>query len=147
MTLRGSARGCIAVAAVALVAALPAPAKNGARATLQTRVPTKAPAGTTFTVTWIVTIADEHGRRRPFGAGGMFIRLVSPLRGESVKVYATGVHGRYHARVRVPRGGMRNIRLGLRAWVSDPKGTWESDWLLPITNDPFRKGTEPGTGP
>ncbi len=130
----------MAVAALALVAAPLAAAKNDARATLLTRVPAKAPAGTTFAVAWIVTIADERGRRQPFGAGGMFVRLMSPLRGGSTKVYAKGVQGRYHARVRVPRGGMRDIQLGLRSWVSDPEGTRESDWLFPITNNPFSKG-------
>jgi len=83
-----------------------------------------------------VTILD-NGRRRPFGAGGMFVRLLSPVRGQSVKVYAKGVGGHYHATVRVPRGGLRGIQLGLRSWVSDPNGTRESDWLFPITNNPF----------
>ena len=137
--LHRSARVWLAVAAVALVGALPAGAKDGARATLTTRIPVAAAAGTSFRVAWVVTILD-NGRRRPFGASGMFVRLLSPVRGQSVKVYAEGVGGRYHATVHVPRGGMRGIQLGLRSWVSDPKGTRESDWLLPITNNPFSKG-------
>jgi len=144
--LHRSARVWLAVAAaVALVGALPAGAKDGARATLTTRIPVAAAAGTSFRVAWVVTILD-NGRRRPFGASGMFVRLLSPVRGQSVKVYADGVGGRYHATVRVPRGGMRGIQLGLRGWVSDQSGTRESDMLFPLSNDPFRT-KEPGTGP
>lgn len=145
MRLRRFARCWLVVAAAVLVAAVPASGKEGARATLTTRVPLTAAAGTSFRVAWVVTILDS-GRRRPFGAGGMFVRLLSPVRGQSVKVYAEGAGGHYHATVRVPRGGLRGIQLGLRSWVSDPNGTHESDWLLPITNNPF--GTKaPGTGP
>jgi hypothetical protein len=138
MRLRRFARCWLLIAAVALVAAVPASGKEGARATLTTRVPLTAAPGTSFRVAWTVTILDS-GKRRPFGAGGMFVRLLSPARGASTKVYAQGVNGRYHATVIVPRGGLRGIQLGLRSWVSDPKGTRESDWLLPITNDPFVK--------
>ena len=101
-----------------------------------------APAGTTFRVAWIVTILDS-GKRRPFGAGGMFVRLLGRVPGASTKVYAQGVNGRYRATVTVPRGGLRGIQLGLRSWVSGPEGTRESDWLFPITNGPFRTSNSP----
>jgi hypothetical protein len=139
MHLRRFARCWVVVAVAVLVAAVPASGKEGARATLTTRVPLTAAAGTSFRVAWVVTILDS-GRRRPFGASGMFVRLLSPVRGASTKVYAQGVNGRYHATVTVPRGGLRGIQLGLRSWVSDPNGTRENDWLLPITNSPFSKG-------
>jgi hypothetical protein len=75
-----------------------------------------------------------------FGASGVFVRLLGPGREASTTVYAQGLYGRYDATVTVPCGGLRGIRLGLRSWVSEPSGTRESDWLLPITNDPFSRG-------
>jgi hypothetical protein len=142
MGSRRSARCLVVAAAIALVAAVPAAGKEGARATLASHVPVGAAAGTRFRVAWTVTMLDG-GRRRPFAAGGMFVRLVSPVRGASTKVYAQGLDGRYHATVRVPRGGIRGIQLGLRSWVSDPSGTRESEWLFPVTNDPFRTKSSP----
>ena len=127
---------------MALVAAVPASGKEGARATLTTRIPVAAPAGSTVRLAWIVTFLDS-GKRRPFGAGGMFVRLLGQVPGASTKVYAQGVNGRYRATVTVPRGGLRGIQLGLRSLVSDPKGTRESDWLFPITNSPFRTSNSP----
>ncbi|HEY7693945.1 MAG TPA: hypothetical protein VH816_16530 [Gaiellaceae bacterium] len=129
-------------AAVALVAAVPASGKEGARATLTSHVPVAAAAGTRFRVAWVVTILD-NGRRRPFGAGGMFVRLLGPARGASTKVYAQGLDGRYHAIVRVRRGGLRGIQFGLRSWVSDARGTHEGEWLVPVTNNPFGTKNSP----
>jgi hypothetical protein len=143
MRSRRSAQCLVVAAAIALAAAVPAAGKEGARATLTTRVPLAATPGSTFRVAWVVTVPDEHGRRGPFVADGMFVRLLSRVTGHSVKVYADGAEGRYRATVRVPRGGMRGIQLGLRGYASDGKRTWESDMLFPITNNPFRTKNSP----
>ena len=128
MRLRRFARCWLVVAAAVLVAAAPASGKEGARATLTTRVPLSAAAGTSFRVAWVVTILD-NGRRRPFGAGGMFVRLLSPVRGQSVKVYAKGVGGHYHATVRVPTVTPPGVRPPARAAARTQNSTHSRYWI------------------
>jgi len=136
----------IALLAAALAAAgtaLPAAAKEGARATITSRVPVHAAAGSSFTLRWIVTVPGGSGRRQPFVADGMFVRLIGAPGVRPRMVFAHGDHGRYRALVRVPRGGLRGVELGLRGWATDARGTRPSDGLFPITNDPFRTRDSP----
>lgn len=127
-----SAVTVIGVAAlVALAVTALAPAKEGARATLTTRVPLAAAPGTTIRVGWIVNVPDRHGVARPFNAIGMFIRLLSRTSVPATTGFASATghpDGRYVATVEVPQGGIGGIRLGLR-------GT--TDAFFPLTNDPF----------
>jgi hypothetical protein len=125
----------LCTAATALVAALPAAGKEGVEATLLTRIPLDAPAGTRLEVAWTLTYRD-HGRRRPFGAGGVFVRLASAAGGSAETGFASG-QGDYRAAVVVPKGGIGDVQIGLRGWTSGPSGTHESDALFPITNDPL----------
>jgi hypothetical protein len=136
--LRRFALANLAAAAVALVAALPAAGKEGVRATLLTSIPLDAPAGTRLHVAWRLTYLD-HGRRRGFGASGVFVRLRSAAGATAETGFASG-HGDYRATVVVPEGGIGDVQIGLRGWTSGPAGTRESDALFPITNDPL-----PGT--
>lgn len=120
---------------MALVAALPAAGKEGVRATLLTSIPLDAPAGTRLEVAWKLTYRD-HGRLRPFGASGVFVRLTSAA-GASSETGSTSGAGAYRATVVVPKGGIGDVEIGLRGWTSGPDGTRESDALFPITNDPL----------
>ena len=120
---------------MALVAALPAAGKEGVGATLLTRIPLDAPAGARIDVAWRLTYLD-HGRRRPFGAGGVFVRLRSAAGASAAKEFASG-DGEYRATVVVPKGGIVDVEIGLQGWTSGPGGTRESDLLFPITNDPL----------
>jgi hypothetical protein len=133
--LRHFALALLATAAVALVAALPAAGKEGVEATLLTSIPLDAPAGTRLEVAWTLTYRD-HGRRRPFGASGVFVRLTSAA-GAGTETGFTSGHGDYTATVVVPKGGIGDVQIGLRGWTSGPNGTRESDALFPITNDPL----------
>jgi hypothetical protein len=133
--LRRFALVALAAAAAALVAALPAAAKEGVQATLLTRIPLDAPAGTRLQVAWRLTYLD-HGRRRPFGAGGVFVRLRSAAGAGADTGFASGT-GDYRATVVVPKGGIGDVQIGLHGWTSGPGGTRESDLLFPITNDPL----------
>jgi hypothetical protein len=123
------------VAATALVAALPAAGKEGVKATLLTRIPLDASAGARLEVAWRLTYLD-HGRRRPFGAGGVFVRLESAAGASAETGFASG-NGDYRATVVVPKGGIGDVEIGLQGWTSGPGGTRESDLLFPITNDPL----------
>lgn len=121
-----------------MVAALPAAGKEGVAATLLTKIPLDAPAGTRLEVAWRLTYLD-HGRRRAFGAGGVFVRLRSAGGGSAETEFASG-DGDYRTTVVVPKGGIGDVQIGLQGWTSGPGGERESDLLFPITNDPL-----PGT--
>jgi hypothetical protein len=120
-----------AVCLVALGAAGSAPSKGNARARLTTAVPLGAAPGTSLRVGWTVSVPDDKGGRRPFAAMNMFVRLLSRTGASVTTGFAPqqGMTGRYVAQVKVPRGGIGGIRMGLR-------GT--TDIVFPLENDPFR---------
>ena len=139
MTLRRLTLGLLAVSAASVVAALPAAAKEGVKATLESVIPLDAPAGTKLDVRWTLWARDEHGQRRPFGAGAVFVRLLGergsdPKTGfASPRVYG----GKYSATVVVPDGGIRDVQIGLRSFTSGANGTHTGAMIFPITNDPL----------
>jgi hypothetical protein len=120
--------------------ALPAAAKEDVEATLTSPVALDAPAGTELTIAWTLISVDANGRRQPFGANGVFVRLLSASGAppeEGVAPVGSYETGEYEATVIVPAGGIRDIELGLQGWVSDVNGTRRSDLIFPITNDPI----------
>ena len=126
-------------ASVGLAAAQPARAKERARATLVTRLPLTAPAGTRIDVRWRLFTIGEGGRQRPFDAGGIFVRLRSAAGAAATEAFASGgshPSGIYRATVTVPDGGIGGVQIGLMGWTSGPKGEHRSDLLFPITNAP-----------
>jgi hypothetical protein len=125
------------VAAVALAAAVPALAKDGVKATLHSSIPLDAPAGTPLHVSWTLAYADEQGRRHPFGAGGVFVRLVSASGAPAEAAYARQDEGSYKAIVTVPSGGIGDIEFGVQGFTSGAAGSHRADALFPITNDPI----------
>jgi hypothetical protein len=79
----------------------------------------------------------ELGSGRPFGAGGVFIRLVG-AGGPTTTAGAAEIRpGRFAASLAVPGGGIRRIRIGLHGWTSGPRGTRRADLFFRIVNDPF----------
>lgn len=137
--MRRFALGLLGVALATLSAPLPAPAKEGVKATLTTSVPLDAAAGTRLKIGWRLFSVDEHGQRQPFGANGVFVRLLSASGERAMEgVAPNGAYttGEYEATVVVPEGGIGNLEIGLRAWVSGPTGTRRAELLFPITNEP-----------
>jgi opacity protein-like surface antigen len=129
-------------ALVAVLVAAPATAKEGVEATLTAPLPLDAPPGEEITVAWTLA-AEEDGKREPFGAEGIYVRLVSATDGESTIGEATGsADGGYTAAVRVPEGGIGGVQIGLRGWASDATGTHPSDAFFPITNNPLPAVTD-----
>lgn len=125
------------VVAAALAVALPAGAKEGVRATLATPVSRDAAPGTKLDVSWTLFYLED-GKRRPFGAGGVFVRLTGPG-GAVHEAFAddrAGSLGEFSATVVVPEGGIADVQIGLMGWRSDASGTKRADRLFPITNDP-----------
>jgi hypothetical protein len=99
------------IAATALFA-LPAAAKEGVRATLDKPVRLGTAPGRTITVAW--HLVDRAGR--PFGASGIYLR-VSRCGRKPLLVDATEHgSGAYSARVKVPKGGIRKLLVGLEGW-------------------------------
>lgn len=127
----------VALSVTALSAATPVPAKEGAHARLTTPLRLGATPGTKIRVQWRVDTRDDEGGRRPLGASGMFVRLLSRTGIPATTSFAdeaVHVRGRYAAKVRVPSGGIGGIRMGLRGW-NNLGGT--GDLIFPLENDPF----------
>jgi hypothetical protein len=128
------------LALVALVAALfwalPAAAKDGVRATLTTEVPLQATPGTKLRIAWKLAYSED-GKRRLFGGSGVFVRLGSASGAAAEAGFARQDRGYYTATVAVPEGGIGDVQIGIRGWVSGHVTRRPSDLLFPITNDPL----------
>jgi hypothetical protein len=129
------------VAAIAAgLAATPAFGKEDVEATLTTSIPLNAAQGEELRVAWTLASLDEHGKRQPFGAGGVFIRLVSASGGKATTGVASGdgaEKGEYEATVIVPEGGIGGIAIGLQGIASGPTGSRPDSVYFPVTNSPL----------
>lgn len=117
-----------------LLAALAAPAaqaKEGAKAHLLAPLPAHAPAGSMITVRWSVDVPGTHGTPRPFGAIGMFVRILG-RDGASTRATAQQSAPPYHVRIRVPAGGIRSIRFGLMGTSCGTSGCKPSPMIFPL---------------
>ncbi len=122
--------------AAALFSALPAAAKDGVRATLTTNVRLDARPGTKLTIAWRLAYSED-GTRRLFGGSGVFVRLASASGAAAKTGFARQDRGSYRATVAVPEGGIGDVQIGIRGWVSGQVARRRSDLLFPITNDPL----------
>jgi hypothetical protein len=112
----------IAISAFALLTS-PATAKEGVVAKLEGKVRLGAAAGKTIRVTWRLVDADGHA----FGAGGIYLR-VARCGGGGRRVDARDLGGgRFTARVVVPKGRIRKLRVGLEGWRITPGKTERAD--------------------
>jgi hypothetical protein len=122
---------------VVAIAALPAAGKEGVEATLLTSVPRDAAPGERLRVEWTLTYLHEDGKRKPFGAGGVFVRLRSASGAAAKEGFDSGrahPRGEYAATVVIPEGGVGKIEIGLRGWATGPGRTRRADVLFPITS-------------
>jgi hypothetical protein len=127
----------LAAAAGAIVTGAASAKDAGTTATISAPAACAA-AGTTMTVVFSIATADGT----PFGASGVFVRL---RRGggrpavERPAAASAGAPGRYRARFRVPRGGLRRIDVGLRGTTTLADGTVRpAPVLFRTTGDPCR---------
>lgn len=130
-----------AAALLAAIALAPnAAAKEGPVARILTPLSRDAEPGSRVTVAWTVTVV-EAGRRRPFGGGYVFVRLVAPTGSRTPLVYGIEwrQRGRYRATIRVPRGGVRRVEIGVMRAACSPDGTCRpAPRLFPIVGRVFR---------
>ena len=103
----------LCVLVVALATAVPAAAKEGARAHLLAPLPTRPTPGTFITVRWSVDVPGPNGTRDGLSAIGMFVSLVGRDGTSTTAQSRENVGPPYSARIRVPRGGIRTIRFGI----------------------------------
>lgn len=116
----------LVIAAVALLA-LPASAKEGVRAKLEGTVRLGAAPGKTMNVAWRLVDADG----RAFGASGIYLRVSRCAGAPARRVNARALGGgRFSARVVVPRGGIRELRVGLVGWQITEGRTRRADRLF-----------------
>jgi hypothetical protein len=110
--------------------------KENVKARLLTPLGVDAAPGEQLTVVWALAGTDEQGRRQPFNAIGVFVRLLSASGGRPTIGFATpDAHpqGRYDAQVAVPEGGIGGVQIGLRGSIDGRA----SDELFPLENDPL----------
>lgn len=125
-------RRIAAVAVVALTLAAPAAAKEGAQAHLLGPLPRHALPGSVITIRWTVDVPGAKGKRVPFSAVGMFVRLRG-IGAAVVSATAPQMEGPpYSVRIRVPRGGIRLVRFGLMGTSCRPSGCGPSPMYFPL---------------
>jgi hypothetical protein len=102
----------LALIAAAALFAVPAAAKDGVRAKLDEPVRLGTAPGKTIRVAW--RLVDRKGRR--FGASGIYLRVSRcGRRPMTVPADDYGL-GAYSARLKVPKGGIRKLVVGLPGW-------------------------------
>ena len=130
-----TAPALLSLPAVALLLAVPASAKDGVRAELVHPVDLAAAPGTRMTVDW--RLQDAAGR--PFGAGGIYLRVGRCGR-RVLRVRARAIsHGRYSATFTVPGRGIRKLTVGLKGWRMYPSGRTERADAIFRFDPPLRR--------
>jgi len=128
----------LVVVATAFAFATPAAAKEGVVARVLTPIPRGAKPASKVSVVWTL-YRVEDGKRIPFGAGGVFIRLFGADGARTPRAYASELEqGRYRARARVPRGGVQKVVIGLMGTACDSAGCRPSPALFRIVGKLFR---------
>ena len=128
-------RVVVAALLLVLAAAATAPAKGRVQARIENRVQCDASPGSTITVAWHLFFVDRN-RREPFGAGGVFVELRGAAGATPSRKHAAGRRGHFRARVRVPDGGIRRLRIGLEGWRYVGDEVFDADVFFPVVNPP-----------
>jgi len=126
------------VVLTALVVVTQASAKEGIVAQVVTPISRDAAGGTKVNVVWTLTSVEEEDPR-PFSADGVFIRLFGPAGSHTKRVYATQIaSGRFRATLRIPRGGVRRVAIGLMGERCDAEGCRPSPILVRVAEGALR---------
>ena len=117
--------GAVAVAGLlALLLPFTALAKEGGLVTLAAPIPRDAEPGSSLTVTFSVTIADEQGYMKPFAGSPMVLKLIGPDGTTTEGLGAEhGTPGTYTATIRVPSSGISSAVFGMRGTGTAANGT------------------------
>ena len=133
----------------ALSLALPALAKEGAEARLDTALPRDAEPGSTIDVGWSVFSIDGE-KTYPVYGSPVYIRLVGPDGTSATEVMGKEVpsgSGHYTASIQVPDGGIGEVIVGMIGEACTADGCQRSDMIFPLTDDPLVTGAAPAVTP
>jgi len=121
-----------------LVVVATASAKENVVAHVLTPITRDAAPGSKVNVVWTLT-SREGEESRPFGGTTVFIRLFGASGAHSKRVYGAEIDsGRFRATVRIPRGGVRRVAIGLMGEACDTEGCRPSPILFRIAGSPLR---------
>jgi len=122
----------VAILLLAFVAAPAVQAKDSVRATLISPIDLDARPGERIRIEW--KLEDATGR--PFGAGGLSVRVRSATGGKPVTAVTDG-SGRFAVHVTVPEGGIGRIEFGLQGWRTAGGKKSRADLALPPQERPI----------
>ena len=145
MSRRGLTSSLILAAMAALAVALPAFAKEGAEAKLDTALPRDAQPGSTIDVGWSV-FAIEGDQTVPITGSPVYVRLVGPGAASVTEVMGKEVpagSGHYTAAIQVPDGGIDKVFVAMRGESCTSAGCQRSDMIFPLIDDPLVAGPAP----
>jgi hypothetical protein len=109
-----------------------ASAKGEIRATLDQPLPSTAAPGTRLPVAWKLEARDARTKKYvPFGAGGVFVRLIGTNPMQSTEQVVEG-NGSFSATVTVPPGGIKKVQIGFKAMQASHGGVDQPDYFIPI---------------
>lgn len=127
----------------ALTVALPAFAKTGAEARLDTTLPRDATPGSTIAVAWsLFQVVDD--KESPFSSPGVYMRLTGVDGKSSTEVIGTETpsgSGHYKATIQVPASGIGEVVVGLKGEQCTADGCSRSDMIFPLTDDKMVVGS------
>jgi hypothetical protein len=136
----------VAIAALLTLTAIPALAKEGAIAKLDTAIHRDAEPGSTIEVGWSVFMLVD-GTEYPIHGSPIYVRLVSPD-GTSTQTAGTETRsgsGHYAASMVVPAGGIQDVIVAIRGEACYSAGGCEQvDYTFPLTDDALVSGTPVG---
>lgn len=131
-----------AIAALFSVSALPALAKEGAEAKLDTAIHRDAEPGSTIDVGWSVFMVTSSGEEPVYGSP-IYIKLVAPD-GSSTEAGGTekpAGSGHYTASIVVPKGGIQDVVVAMVGTACyDGGGCQRADYVFPLTDDVLVSG-------
>jgi hypothetical protein len=145
MSRRGLTSSLILAAMAALAVALPAFAKEGAEAKLDTALPRDAQPGSTINVGWSV-FAIAGDQTVPITGSPVYVRLVGPGAASVTEVMGKEVpagSGHYTAAIQVPDGGIDKVFVAMRGESCTSAGCHRSDMIFPLIDDPLGPGPAP----
>ena len=123
---------------LALAVVSTALAKEGVVAEVLTPISRDAKPGTKVNVVWTVT-SVEGEESHPFGGSAIFIRLFGPPGSYTKRVFGAEIEsGRFRATLRIPRGGVRRVVVGLMGESCDAEGCRPSPILFRVVGSPIR---------
>ena len=128
----------LAAAMVVGLLASPGAAKEGVVARVLTPISRDAEPGSRLRIVWTLSFVHE-GKRHPFGGGEIFVRLVGRDGSKSRREYAENpLPGRFRATVRVPRGGVSRVEVGIMGTACTAEGCRPAPKHFPIVGRVFR---------